>query len=266
MGWQADRDGEWGNSAHYDYGYSTVETTSSGLDNFHGVPIQVINGHGVIPVDATNAIENSVRRQNQLLQKRFNQRQALAKLNHHKAKFSNPLYVASHLIDFRDYAEAGREAMQGNTETAATILAFSLLPEALEQLGKTVRRSNPLDIRFTQSTASQNFSTGGHTITSTAEQLRKGKTPEELGIPTIRVVEKDGKLWTLDNRRLATFQAAGLKDIPMQKVSLKDPAIAKEFQKKFNPIDGQGNLIVITPNRNVAKEARKILRKHGKIR
>lgn len=81
-----------------------------------------------------------------------------------------------------------------------------------------------------------------------------------------RVVEKDGKLWTLDNRRLATFQATELKDIPIEKVSLDDPGIAKEFNKKFDPIDGEGLLIVITPNRSIAKEAKKILREHKKIK
>ncbi len=77
-----------------------------------------------------------------------------------------------------------------------------------------------MDIRFTQSTASPNFSKGG-TVNDTIQGLRTGKvTPQD--IPTIRVVEHNGKLYTLDNRRLVAFQNAGVKEIPIRRVSLRD--------------------------------------------
>ena len=122
--------------------------------------------------------------------------------------------------------------------------------------------ANPANIRFTQPTASPNFSTGGHTITSTAKQLAAGKSPTSL--PSIRVVEHNGQLFSLDNRRLAAFQAAGVKEIPIQRVSLSDPVIRTEFQKKFNPIDGGSKIVIVPKSGRAAAEA--VLRKQGKIK
>jgi len=122
---------------------------------------------------------------------------------------------------------------------------------------------DPSDINFSQPTISQNFGKGG-TIDDTIGQLRRGDiTPAD--IPAIRVVEWNGQLVTLDNRRLATFQAAGIKNVPVERVSLADPAIAKEFAKKFNPVNG-GRNVVVTPNAAGRKEAERVLRQHGKIR
>jgi len=80
----------------------------------------------------------------------------------------------------------------------------------------------------------------------------------------IRVVERNGQLITLDNRRLLAFQAAGVK-IPIKRVSLTDPDIAKEFAKKFNPVNG-GENIVITVNSKGRKAAEAVLRQYDKIR
>ncbi len=56
-----------------------------------------------------------------------------------------------------------------------------------------VERVNPEDIRFTQDTVSPNFSDGG-TITETIRDLLAGNISADE-IPTIRVVEVDGKLF-----------------------------------------------------------------------
>lgn len=63
---------------------------------------------------------------------------AIAKRNFEiqKAKNSNFLYVASHLSDLRDYAEAGKAAYGREFGKAATIMAISFAPEALEQIAK----------------------------------------------------------------------------------------------------------------------------------
>jgi hypothetical protein len=63
-------------------------------------------------------------------------------------------------------------------------------------------------LRFSQSSISRNFSAGG-TIDDLAAGLRSGSV-NPADIPAIRLVEKDGNLFTLDNRRLWSFQQAEL--------------------------------------------------------
>ena len=92
--------------------------------------------------------------------------------------------------------------------------------------------------------------------------MKKGEiTPNDL--PIVRVVEVDGKLVTLDNIRLATFEAAGIKEIPVKKVSLDDPKILAEFTKKNQPIN-DGTHTVVTPKKG-REEAINILKEEDKI-
>lgn len=77
-----------------------------------------------------------------------------------------------------------------------------------------------------------------------------------------RKKENDGKLVTLDNRRLATFEAAGIKDIPVQRVYLEDPKILAEFTKK-KPLD-DGTHTVVIPKRG-RDEVFDLLREQDKI-
>jgi uncharacterized protein YaiL (DUF2058 family) len=144
--------------------------------------------------------------------------------------------------------EAAQQAEKRGSDAAATAMKDGV---------------NPKEIMFSQPTISQNFS-DGHTINQTVEALRSGKL-KPTDLPPIRVVEQNGKLITLDNRRLATFTAAGVEKIPVQRVSLSDPAIAKEFRRKFNPI-GDGKHVVVTPNAAGREEAERVLKEHGKIK
>jgi hypothetical protein len=122
-------------------------------------------------------------------------------------------------------------------------------------------RANPHDIRFTQDTISPYFSNRPGTINDTIQALREGRiTPDD--IPPIKVVEYKGQLWSLDNRRLASFQYAGVKDIPIIRVDLNDPRILEEFENKFRPIEG-GRKVIIVPSRD-REEARKLLRAYEK--
>jgi hypothetical protein len=67
---------------------------------------------------------------------------------------------------------------------------------------------DPYDARFSQASIRRAFR-DGRTIDDLAEDLRSGRlTPED--IPPIRLVERDGKLYTLDNRRLEAFRRAGV--------------------------------------------------------
>jgi RHS repeat-associated protein len=160
-------------------------------------------------------------------------------------------------------------------EGAETKIAQETRNNAIEETSEQVVRQgirqgdevltyvSPLEIRFSQATASQNFSSKG-TIDDLLQGLRNGTVSVD-DVPAIRVVERNGQLITLDNRRLAAFKAAGVEKIPIQRVSLSDPDIAKEFARKYNPIDG-GDIIVVVPNAAGHAPAQELLRQHGKIR
>ena len=124
-----------------------------------------------------------------------------------------------------------------------------------------VKRVSPNGIKFSQPTISQNFSSKG-TINDLVEGLKSGSV-KPRDVPPIRVVKLNGELITLDNRRLAAFQAAG-KKIRVERVSLSNSEIAKEFGRKNNPVNGGQNIVVI-PNRKAKGAAKATLRAHGKI-
>jgi len=124
------------------------------------------------------------------------------------------------------------------------------------------RYANPHSIRFSQPTISQNFSKGGD-LNNMITALRSGKM-KVTNVPIIRVVEYEGKTFTLDNRRLAAFQNAGVREIPIQRVSLHDPNIFDEFFDKYNPVNNGLNTVVI-PKAKFREETVKSLREYGKI-
>jgi len=71
------------------------------------------------------------------------------------------------------------------------------------------KAANTIDsaaVRFSQSSISRNFSAGG-TIDDLAAGLRSGSVNPN-SIPPIRLVEREGSMFTLDNRRLWSFQQA----------------------------------------------------------
>ena len=71
-------------------------------------------------------------------------------------------------------------------------------------------------IRFSQNSISSVFK-DGTTIYDLIKKL-KNKTIDPKLIPPIRIVEKDGLIYTLDNRRLKVFQEAGI-DVPYEKLN-----------------------------------------------
>ncbi|MBX7066086.1 MAG: hypothetical protein K1X28_02530 [Parachlamydiales bacterium] len=92
--------------------------------------------------------------------------------------------------------------------------------------------------------------------------VHKQTKPED--IPPIRVVEYEGNLYTLDNRRLYAFQQAGLDKIPIQKVSIDDPQIEEEFVRKFRPpSQGEQPTIILNPPgySNTNEEIKKLKKK-----
>jgi hypothetical protein len=63
-------------------------------------------------------------------------------------------------------------------------------------------------VRFSQRSASFTFK-DGRNINELAEGLRNG-TIDPKSVPPIRLVERNGQLFTLDNRRLEAFRRAGV--------------------------------------------------------
>ncbi|MEL6864455.1 MAG: polymorphic toxin-type HINT domain-containing protein, partial [Bacteroidota bacterium] len=67
---------------------------------------------------------------------------------------------------------------------------------------------DPKEVRFSQNSISSKFKDGGD-LDGFIEGLKNGKiSPDD--IPAIRIVKKDGLIYTLDNRRLYSFQKAGI--------------------------------------------------------
>jgi RHS repeat-associated protein len=76
-----------------------------------------------------------------------------------------------------------------------------------DDLAKT-GKIDPNQVRFSQNSISANFK-DGTSVSDLTKGLKNGSiSPND--IPAIRIVEKDGLTFTLDNRRLKAFQDAGL--------------------------------------------------------
>ncbi|MBB5037929.1 hypothetical protein [Prosthecobacter dejongeii] len=97
-----------------------------------------------------------------------------------------------------------------------------------------VTTMDPSLIRFSQNTISNNFSTGG-TVKSLAADLRAGKV-NATSVPPIRIFDKDGLMFTLDNRRLAAFQKAEVK-VPYRIATSEE--VAKDAKKFTTTNEGK---------------------------
>jgi hypothetical protein len=98
---------------------------------------------------------------------------------------------------------------------------------------------DPKTIRFTQDSIASRFR-NGNAIADTIAGLKSGAIkPSDL--PPIRIFERDGTLWTLDNRRLHVFQEAG---IPIRTVQATAEEIARELPSKFTTITDGLSIIV----------------------
>jgi hypothetical protein len=82
------------------------------------------------------------------------------------------------------------------------------------------------DIRFSQDSIKNGFKGSADDLATTIEGLKSGKI-NPFDFPPIRILEKDGLIFTLDNRRLYVFQSVG---IPIKTV----PATAQEIYKEFS--------------------------------
>jgi hypothetical protein len=87
---------------------------------------------------------------------------------------------------------------------------------------------DPSQIRFAQESISPDFK-DGRSIDALEEGLKSGRVNPD-NVPPIRLVEHEGQLYTLDNRRLEAFQRAGV-NVPYRMATPKE--IAKEWPRKF---------------------------------
>jgi hypothetical protein len=97
----------------------------------------------------------------------------------------------------------------------------------------TSGRINPKKIRFSQDSMKTDFKGEFGSVKDLATSLKGGQVDPST-IPPIRIVVKDGKVFTLDNRRLKAFQDAGI-DIPFVKL---DSIPKGEFFKFTTKNDG----------------------------
>ncbi|MFP1734159.1 RHS repeat-associated core domain-containing protein, partial [Lonsdalea quercina] len=98
---------------------------------------------------------------------------------------------------------------------------------------------NPDDIHFMQSSIKNQ--TGEYTVLDNAAALRNG-TLKPTDLSAIKIWQDlNGKLWTLDHRRLAAFKLSGLKEIPVQWATQKE--IAGQMWKMTTKTDGKSIIL-----------------------
>jgi hypothetical protein len=102
-----------------------------------------------------------------------------------------------------------------------------------EERGESIQLLNPQSIRFSQASIKATFRDGA-SIDDMAEELQSGRL-HPYDVPAIRIFERDGKLFTLDNRRLEAFRRAGL-DVPVRMATPQE--IAEESWKFTTNNDG----------------------------
>ena len=99
--------------------------------------------------------------------------------------------------------------------------------------------ANPKDIRFTQDSVSNGFK-DGRSLQKTIDGLKSGRiSPRDL--PPIRIFEKDGLIYTLDNRRLMAASAAG---VSVKIIRATESEIIKQLSRKLST-KNEGTIICI---------------------
>ena len=92
---------------------------------------------------------------------------------------------------------------------------------------------DPKTIRFTQDSIKAEFKTGD-SVDNLIQKLKSGELTADQ-IPPIRIFEKNGKIYSLDNRRLYTFQEA---NVPLRTVWATPEEVAAEAWKFTTKNDG----------------------------
>jgi hypothetical protein len=118
--------------------------TSSGVDNYPNLLPAFVKNPFAYWTDANTVLDSQIEFQSNAIQRQLRFREASAELSKATQGHDNFLYMASYLVDARDYYEAGLEFYKGNTQSGMLLLAISLLPEAAEQLGRRIKDAKAL--------------------------------------------------------------------------------------------------------------------------
>ena len=143
--------------------------------------------------------------------------------------FNIGLGVSSLISNLREghYGAATLDAAGVAVDSVAAIIPFIpggagsviKVSRGVETAAKAV--INPATVRFSQDSARAVFSNGG-SIREIADALRSGTLKPDQ-VPPIRLIEKDNKLFTLDNRRLEAFRRAEM-DVPYRMATPEEAA------------------------------------------
>jgi len=118
-------------------------------------------------------------------------------------------------------ARAGKAADAAEVKAALSRISRTENPVTPEEFARMPETGtfDPRRIRTPQDTARSTFR-DGRSVAAMAEGLRVGRL-KATDVEPVRIVEKDGMIWTLDHRRLIAFREAGV-HIPYRKVKWKD--------------------------------------------
>jgi hypothetical protein len=151
-------------------------------------------------------------------------------------------------------------SLRGRGPSQGTFVDFAMI----DDIAPGFYRAHPGQLRFTQATSSPNFG-GGGTIDDLIYDLNHGLSPDQVGGGPLQIVMQDGVPFSIDNRRLVAFNAAGVSDIPIEIVSLENQIVRDRFIDRFDPIGGEGRYTVIVP-RAGRTAAEQLLYEQGLIR
>ncbi len=90
---------------------------------------------------------------------------------------------------------------------------------------------DPSDIRFTQDSISNTFQDGS-AVDDMVNGLKNG-TIDPKNVKPIRVFQQNGKIYSLDNRRLYAFKQAGMDNIRVKWVNPKNKTISQKIAMHF---------------------------------
>jgi len=140
-----------------------------------------------------------------------------------------PLFLAPSLA----LAKKDRPVHQGDI---ANLVPATRLADAAKLIPKAgdVAYLDAKLVHFTQAYISQNFR-DNKTVKDLLAALRSGRVKAE-DVPPLRIFEHNGALWSLDNRRLYCFKAAGL---PVRVVRATPEEVLNESYKYSTTSKGE---------------------------
>ncbi len=141
-----------------------------------------------------------------------------------------------------------KDALTGAVVGGLGSAGFYGAGKAVEALRGSVRNTiNPRDAYFMQNSIKNQ--TGEYTVLGNAEALKNGTLKAE-DLPEIRIWrDSNGKMWTLDHRRLAAYRIAELDSVPFKWAT--DEEIANQIWKMTTKTEGRTIKLKIGNGKNI---------------